>query len=315
MIALPASLRHLLDEQGGLVARAQVLEGGHQVHDVRRWVRQRLLTPVHEGVYVGHTGPLTWHQRSVAAVLYAAPAALHGCCVLRAVHGPGWRGHDDHGPVHVAVDVSRRVARQPGVVVHRVAGMHERTLWHLCPPRMRVEEAVLDVASTAVDDFAAVQVVAAAVGARSTTAARLNEALSRRTRIARRVFLRALIEDVAQGACSVLEVAYLRDVERAHGLPRGRRQAPRPDRPGLRDVLYVEQETIVELDGRLDHTRLADRDADLDRDLQALTDGLVTARVGWGQAVRRTCRTARALGSLLRARGWAGEPTACTRCP
>ena len=80
-------------------------------------------------------------------------------------------------------------------------------------------------------------------------------------------------------------------------------------------MLYVEQRTVVELDGRLDHTRLVDRDADLDRDLQALTDGLVTARVGWGQAVRRACRTARAVGNLLQARGWTGEPTACHRCP
>lgn len=314
MTVLPAPLRALLTEQGGVVARSQVLGAGHEVHDLRRWVRQRLLVPVHEGVYVDHTGPLTWHQRSVAAVLYAAPAALHGCCALRAIHGPGWRGHDDTDAVHVVVDVSRRVADQPGVVVHRVAGLDERALWHRCPPRMRVEEAVLDVASTAVDDYAAVQVVAAAVGARSTTAARLGAALSRRRRIARRAFLQGVVDDVAQGACSVLEVAYLRDVERAHSLPRGRRQAPRPDRPGLRDVLYVEQETIVELDGRLDHTRMADRGADLDRDLQALTDGLVTARVGWGQAVRRSCRTARAVGSLLQARGWTGTPTACPRC-
>lgn len=301
--------------QDGLVTRVQVIALGHGVHDLRRWRRQRLLSTVHAGVYVDHTGPLTWHQRACAAVLHAGPAAaLHGCCALRAVHGPGWRGHDDGGPVHVTIEHGRRVVAVAGVEVHRVRDLEPRVQWQRWPPRARVEEAVVDAAAEARDDLGAVQVVSAAVGARTTTASRLQACLTTRSRVPRREFLERVLRDVATGACSVLEVAYLRDVERAHGLPHGVRQAPRADRPGLRDVLYPEQHVAVELDGRLDHLRLVDRDADLERDLAALDEGLVTARVGWGQAVGRPCRTAVAMGRLLRTRGWELEPTRCPQC-
>ncbi len=179
---------------------------------------------------------------------------------------------------------------------------------------MRVEEAVVDVAARAVDEHAAVAVVGAVVGARSTTAARLLGALDGRERLPRRAFLSAVLRDVALGACSALEVAYLRDVERSHHLPTGVRQAPRGDRPGLRDVLYADQGVVVELDGRLDHATGPGRDADLERDLSALSEGLTTARVGWAQVVGDPCRTAAAVARLLERHGWAGALQECPRC-
>lgn len=59
-----------------------------------------------------------------------------------------------------------------------------------------------------------------------------------------------LLTDVAAGAESALEVSYLRDVERAHGLPRVRRQLQRLGLPCHCDVGYDEFQTLVELDGR-----------------------------------------------------------------
>ena len=314
MDELPLRLRDLLAQQDGVLSRAQLVDLGLGDHDLRRWRRQRLLVPVHPGVYVDHTGVLTWHQRAWAAVLSVSPAALFGCCALRAIHGPGWREHDDAGPLHVAVESHRRIATPAHVESHRVTGLDDRVQWLRSPPRMRVEEAVIDAASRATDDLAAIQVMAAAVGSRSTTATRLLDALSQRVRVARRTFLEGMLRDVGEGACSVLEVAYLRDVERAHGLPRGRRQAPRGDRPGLRDVLYVAQGVAVELDGRLDHAGARGRDADLERYLAALAEGLTTARVGWSQAARHPCPTARAVAALLRRHGWVGEIHPCPRC-
>ena len=44
---------------------------------------------VHPGVYVNHTGELTWLQRAWAAVLFAWPAALSHDSALRAADGPG----------------------------------------------------------------------------------------------------------------------------------------------------------------------------------------------------------------------------------
>lgn len=59
---------------------------------------------------------------------------------------PGRRGHDS-GPIHVAVSAERRVAPVHGVEVHRVTGLADRALWHTSPPRIRIEEAVLDLAA------------------------------------------------------------------------------------------------------------------------------------------------------------------------
>jgi len=311
---LPLAVRAVLDGQGGVISRRQTAALTFDDHDLRRWRRQRLLVAVHPGVYVDHTGAVTWHQRSWAAVLAAAPSALFGCCALRAIHGPGWRAHDDAGPLHVAVATHRRVTAPGGVQVHRVGELDDRVQWHRSPPRMRVEEALVDAASGARDDLAAVHVLAGAVGARTTTAPRVLAALCTRSRVPRRAFLTGVLDDVGRGACSVLEVAYLRDVERAHGLPDGRRQAPRPDRPGLRDVLYADQGVVVELDGRMDHTALPERDADLERDLAGLARGLTTARIGWTQTARNPCRTAHAVAELLQSRGWTGRPRRCPRC-
>lgn len=309
-------MRGVLRHQDGVVSRRQLLDLGHAPHDVRRWRRCRLLVPWHDGVYLDHTGRPTWSQRAWAAVLCLAPAALHGPSVLRAVSGPGLRGRDDAGLVHVAVDHGRTVSAPPGVRVHRVRGLAAKARWDLSPPRMCVEDAVLDAAASARDDFAAVAVVAAAVGGRLTTAARLAEALGQRRRIARRAFLRGVVEDVGRGECSVLEREYARRVERAHGLPAGRRQVPGDSRGRVyRDVLYDAQNLWVELDGRPDHTHLADVDADLDRDLDGAVEGRATVRLGWGQVVGRPCRTAARLATLLQARGWPGEPTRCPDCP
>ena len=102
---------------------------------------------------------------------------------------------------------------------------------------MRIEHAVLDVAAEAPDELAAIAVMSDAVRARRTTAARLLEALSSRSRIPRRSFLLSVLHDVAEGTCSVLEHGYLDRVERAHGLPSGQRQVRESSRgPLYRDV-------------------------------------------------------------------------------
>jgi hypothetical protein len=53
---------------------------------------------------------------------------------------------------------------------------------------------------------------------------RLSCALERLGNLKGRASLVGVLRDVAEGAYSVLERRYLRDVERAHGLPAGRRQ-------------------------------------------------------------------------------------------
>lgn len=305
----------VLSQQCGVIARHQFLAAGDSPHDIRRRVRRREWVPVHPGVYVDHTGPLTWVQRAWAAVLTMWPAALSHDSAIRAADGPGRRDRRDTDVIHVAV-ARNRVPRAPaGVVVHRTAHLHSRARWNLGPPRIRIEDAALDVAARAPDAFAAVSVLADVVQSRRTTAPRLLQALSTRRRIARRDFLGAVLRDVAAGTCSVLEHGYLTRVERPHGLPRPRRQVVGSSRgPIYRDVAYDAFGFVVELDGRLFHNTARARDRDLDRDLDAAVDGRQSVRLGWGQVFGRPCETATRVASLLRQNGWAGSPTTCPSC-
>ena len=310
-------LAHLLDRQDGVISRRQVLGCGLQAHDIRRKLRRReWAVASHPGVYVDHTGPLTWRQRAWAAVLYAWPAALAGDSALRLVDGPGRRDRDDLGPICVAIDRRRAVVGREGIVLLRRSRLSARALWNTSPPRLRLEDAILDLASQAPTDLAALGCLTAAVNARTTTADRLLDTLSSRRRIARRDFLHRVLADIRDGTCSVLEHGYLTEVERAHGLPRPERQAPTTvGWPGFRDVEYPSLGVAIELDGRLGHDGSAARDRDLERDLDAIVGaGRVTVRLGWGQVFDRPCSTAAKVGRLLQRQGWAGRTGSCPRC-
>ncbi|GAB09200.2 hypothetical protein GOARA_033_00010, partial [Gordonia araii NBRC 100433] len=90
------------------------------------------------------------------------------------------RGGATSGPVHIAVDRDTRVPTRPGVVVHRYAGLDARVMWNSRPPRVRVEHALLDVASAATTEVDAIATLADAVQAQMTTANRLQRTLSNR---------------------------------------------------------------------------------------------------------------------------------------
>jgi hypothetical protein len=246
-------------------------------------------------------------------------AALAGQSAVRAVLGPGWRGYDDRGPIEIAVARDRRVGAPPGYRVRRTSDFGQRVLWNAAPPRVRLEEAAVDVVARQTREFEAIAVLADICHSRRTTAARVRDAWAQRSRLRRRVWLGEILDDIARGTCSVLEHGYLTRIERSHGLPHGRRQAPQDAGrgPEFRDVVYLRQLMIVELDSRLFHDTGRARDVDLDRDLDAaaLVGGL-TVRLGWGQVFDRPCRTTQRLVLLLRSRGWAGSPVPCgPACP
>ncbi len=308
-------LHRLRQRQDGVVSRRQLVDVGAAEHDLERWRHRRLLRTVHRGVYVDHTGPLTFRQRAWAAVLAVGDAAVYGPSALRLAYGAGRRDLDEDGPIHVAVDHARRVEAPEGVVVHRVRGLDARVRWAANPPVVRVEEALLDLAQSARSDHDAIALLADGVQARLTTVARLSLALQRRARVRRRTFLTAVLADVEAGVCSTLEAAYVTRVERAHGLPPSERQQPTGvGRPGFRDVTYRRYGVNVELDGRLGHTHHDDLDRDLERDLAAATRQEVTLRLGWGQSVGRPCATSRTLALILQAQGWDGEWHPCPDC-
>ena len=306
-------LDRLLLAQDGVVSRAQALHAGLRPHDLRRLVRRRELAPLLPGVYVSHTGEPSWVQQAWGAVLACASprgvagaslgAALAGASAMRAADGPGRPGADN-GPIQVVVPRSRRVVAPRGVAVTRTFLLHDRVQWNLGPPRLRYDEAALDVALGSDGDLAAVGAVARAVQGRHTTAVRMQRSLASRKRAPRRDFLDAVLRDVADGTCSVLEHAYVDRVERPHGLPRADRQRRAGTATGIvyRDAVLGER--VIELDGRLWHDTAEQRDKDFERDLDAAIAGLDTVRLTWGQVVGRPCSTAAKLSLLLERDGW-----------
>lgn len=315
MSSLTLRLRLTLEHQAGVISRRQALDLGLDDHDLRRLLRRRVWARVHSGVYVDHTGPLTWVQRAWAATLFCAPAALCNESARRAADGPGRAQHDDGLPIHVAVDHLRTVQVPVGVRVHRIVSLHDKVHWNTSPPRQRLEHAVLALAGAAAREIDAVAHLADAVGARLTTGERLQAALDATPRIARRPLLTRVIADVSAGTCSALEHGYLTRVERPHGLPTASRQFRETTKgPLFRDALYEAFDLIVELDGRMFHSKFQRHDADLERDLDAATASRLTLRLGWGQSYDRSCGTAFKLGRVFQERGWAGAPHRCPRC-
>jgi hypothetical protein len=147
---------------------------------------------------------------------------------------------------------------------------------------------------------------------RISTAQRMDAALVRHPRLPRRHWLGEVLADVAAGTHSVLEREYLVRVERAHGLPAACRQL-RSVGGSVRyaDAAYLDLDVEVELDGRFVHDTAAQRQRDMERDLDAVVAGRTTVRLGWGQVFGSACRTAAQIGALLMAKGWAGRPVPC----
>lgn len=306
-------LAALICDQDGVVTRKQVIEHGGKPADIERRLRRREWVRLLPGVFLDHTGEPTWQQRAWAGVLYYAPAALAERSALRAESGPGWRRHDDSAPIRIIVDEDRNVVRHSGYAVRRTTRLDDKVQWNRSPPRLRTEEALLDLAGAAATDLDAVAILTDACQSRWTTAQRLVEALDHRTRLRRRRWLREVLRDIHAGTCSVLEHGYLTRVERPHGLPEGARQAPARSsgRTVFRDVDYAPFPMLVELDGRPWHDGATQRDRDLDRDLEAAVDGRLTVRLGWGQVYDRPCLTAGRVGRLLVTRGWQGPIVRC----
>jgi hypothetical protein len=71
-----------------------------------------------------------------------------------------------------------------------------------------------------------------------------------RARVRWRADMLQALEDVADGVHSPLEYRYLRDVERAHGLPTGKRQAHARQKRALRGRGGRGQRAELEVSGR-----------------------------------------------------------------
>ena len=260
-------------------------------------------------MYATFTGPVGDLAAVLAAILGAGSGAAASHATALWLSGVI---DDRPGLIHVSIPAERRVRSHTGVRIHRArAGIHS-VHPASSPPRSRVECAVLDASETA-SPVVVVDLVLRAIQRRLTTVSRLRAALSSRSRHRHRSLLAEILEEAEAGVHSMLERRYLRDVERGHRLPSGRRN--QADRGGdginrYRDVRYRQWLTVVELDGRAGHP--ADEAfRDHRRDNAAEVAGDIVLRYGWRDVVRNPCRVAAEVAAVLQGRGWPGVPSPC----
>ena len=114
-----------------------------------------------------------------------------------------------------------------------------------------------------------------------------------------------------QGIESNLEYVFRRDVERAHGLPRAKRQQ-KLSRSRF-DMLYEEYGVIAEVDGQRGHWD--GRFRDYKRDNEHAGSLLTTFRYGTYDIRGTPCALADQLAGALTLRGWTDLPHVCPHCP
>lgn len=299
-----------------VLAYQQALNRGFTPEAIRQnYVRGRWQR-LHRGVYLTHSGHASWLDRAQAALFTAGPDAMlshHSAGHLDALI--------DEPPdlIDVTIPRDRWIRRSiPGVRLHCSSRLAAARHPSRTPPRTRIEDTVLDLVAASDSALAAAGWVTRACQRRLTTPARLAATLATRPRQRWRRLVEGMLAAVVEGAESPLEAEHLRRVERAHGLPRGRRQGRARSIDGRRiwiDVDYPEYGVRVELDGRLGHVgEGAFRDRS--RDNRSVMDGKVTLRYGFFEVFGQPCQVAAEQAEVLAIHGWVGKPRPCRPgCP
>ncbi|MBC6462788.1 hypothetical protein HKK72_33805 [Actinomadura sp. HBU206391] len=322
--------------QDGIVTRWQALGAGLSAKAIRcrvesgRWQRVYRQRPEagrhgdHRGVYATFSGPIGRGARLWAAVLVCGKGAVlshesaaEAWGLLEGPSGAGDRSRTGPGdrPVHVTVPRGRKVDPPPGIVMHHSSRLPSSRHPARLPPRTRVEETVADLTQSARTMDEAAGVIAEAVRRGLTTHDRIVAAIGARRRFRWRRELLESCGEVADGAHSLLELRYVRRVERPHGLPRATRQLRRKadGRVTYLDNRYERYRTRVELDGQLGHTGDGVL-RDVWRDNRAVLEGDAPLRLGWDDVESRACESAAAVAKVLIDGGWGGKLKSCGPC-
>jgi very-short-patch-repair endonuclease len=304
--------RSRLQAQSGVVSWEQARDAGLTGRAIDWRLSSGSWQRLYRGVYATFTGDVSRAGNLWAAVLCLGPGAVLSHETAAEIHG---LIDKPIGPIHLSVPARRHPGRHQeirGVTIHRSRCLvpEWQPPWQL--PRTTVQDTVLDlvIAARTADD--AYGWISAAIGRRLTTAETLSKALTARSRIRGRAWITAALEDAVDGVHSPLERRYVHGVERAHGLPKARRQARRRHGSGTRylDNLYEDYGVCVELDGAAAHPAEG-RWRDTRRDNANLAQGTQTLRYGWPDATEHRCRTAAEIAEVLRRRGWRGTLRLC----
>jgi len=304
----------LLSVQAGIVDRGQALDAGFSWDQISYRLRSGIWQRVHPGVYATFTGLLSREARLWAAVRCAGNGAMVSHETAAEVHG---MIDKPASVIHVTVPLSRRPARDRplrGIVIHRSDQSRQQFLGPLNLPRTSVEETVFDLVATAPTFDHANTWISRAVSRKLVSVAALRAALAGRRRIRWRGWLIDALDDADNGVYSSLERRCVRDVERAHGLPRSEHQARRllDGKTQFRDNWYPRYRVVVEIGP--DYHQNERVQVDKDRDNRNLAvDDVKTHRFGPVGVTERVCQSAALLAATLQRNGWDGVPHACRR--
>ncbi len=301
----------LIEVQAGVVSLAQALNHGYTESKVRHMVESKRWQRMHRGVYATFSGPIGRRSAIWAAILGAGHDAV--ISHYTAAEWNGLKSTSRHS-IHVTIPGNQRCRSLLGVTVHRsdriMATRHPTRV----PPQTRIEETILDLTDLSTSADHVVGLISAACGQRLTTAWALHQTALCRPRLKWRELVDAALSDVSDGAHSPLERHYYRDVEGAHGLPGGIRQAATDTDGGriYQDVHYAGFSTVVELDGRAVHP-VDDRSRYYRRDNAAAVRGDVVLHFGWSDVTQRPYGTAERVAIALRNGGWRGSVIKCNK--
>lgn len=293
-------LRELVERAGGVVTLRHACEvvpewavdNAHRSGNLRRVLPGVYLAPEAVGDPVAlRRAVLAWADGRGAL---SHTTALETWGVRRAVPGE---------PVHLTVPDGSGMRSRPGVAVHHLIGFAPE------PPRVRrrnglvvtpVEESL--VASWPLlraDDRRAP--VIAAVNGRLTTPQRIDAALARAPRLAGRGELRHVLDLLAAGCRSPLEIFGHEHVFTGPGMPTFRRQVRvRVGRRTMELDVFAERELVnIELDGTAWHGDRRSRERDLRRDTLLATLGIRVVRFTHHRLVHETGSVRRAILAIL----------------
>lgn len=292
-------IKRTLQEQAGVITTHQALACGLSRRLLDRRLAEGLWTTLARGVHHCLPEPTPEALMWAGALLGGESAAVTGAW---ACHLHGLAGRPDF-PIDIATASNMRPAPQPWWRFRRQLRRSRGG-----PPRVDVENALLDAWGAQSDDWF-MGALGKAVADRRTSLMRMQAAVAERSRVPRRRDLQMILGDTAAGARSPLERLFLRTVERAHGLPTGRRQVSVLAQRVV-DVRYDRFRVIVELDGRLGHGG-SERFRDMRRDNAHALVGHVSLRYGWSDVRHSPCTVAGQLAGVFVAGGWSDLPVRC----
>jgi very-short-patch-repair endonuclease len=258
---------------------------------VTAWLERGSLVRLQPGVYATARAAERWPIRVAAALAHRRAVASHGTALAL------WELIDPpSGPVHLTVEAGCRGRGSAGVVLHRAPNAHvdRRRVDGLAVTS--VERSVVDTwgnpgAVTGADVRAA---AIAAVRRRLCSPRDLSRELGRRSRLRGRAELAGLVELLADGCESELEIWGCLNVLRTPGMPAfvQQRRISVAGELFVLDAAYEEVQLAVEMDGAAWHGSRRQRERDIRRDALLATIGWQTLRFGWGRmtATPEACR-------------------------